>query len=283
MECNVELSRKQVSEDPVFTVVVPVRDRWGARLLNCVKSIALQTIQPLEIIIADYGSTAEGHMEIMKTVEPFDCSVYYYPTSEIWSLAIARNMGIRRSSCDHVVVVDADLVLEPRVVEVLLEGHLSRPKSYISSFIRMLLAEFHEIPMPEGFPQLKEIDYWPSAGWGGLVSATRSWYFKVRGFDERLKFWGSEDGDLWKRAGLDGMDCYRLNELAQEDTAVYHQYHKGCLSGSRSDEEFTVTKKQEEQIKWNRMIYARDHTILRNNEMWGLKESSPKRDDRFRY
>ncbi len=283
MECNVELAREHVVEDPVFTVVVPVRDRGDVRLLNCVKSISLQTIQPLEIIIADYGSTAEGHMENMKTVEPFDCSVYYYPTSEIWSLATARNMGIRRSSCDHVVVVDADLVLEARVVETLLEGHLSRPNSYISCFIRMLLAELQEMPMPEGFPHLKEIDYWPSAGWGGLVSAARSWYFKVRGFDERLKFWGSEDGDLWKRAGLDGRDCYRLNELAQEDTAVYHQYHKGCLSGSLKEHGFSVTEEQKKRIEWNRMISKRDHTIMRNNERWGVMKPTSKRDDRFRY
>lgn len=279
-----ELAREHVVEDPVFTVVVPVRDRGGVRLRNCVKSIALQTLQPLEIIIADYGSTAKGHMEIMNAVEPFDCSVYYYPTSEIWSLAIARNMGIRRSSCDHVVVVDADLILEPRAVEVLLEGHLSRPRSYISCFIRMLLYELEqEVQMPEEFPRLKGIDYWPSAGWGGLVSATRSWYFKVRGFDERLKFWGSEDGDLWKRAGLDGMDCYRLNELSQEDAEVYHQYHKGCLSGSRSDEVVSITREQKDRINWNRMIYEKDHTIMRNNEMWGLKRFIPKREDRFRY
>lgn len=283
MECNVELVRKQEGEDPVLSVVIPVRDRWGARLHNCVKSIALQTLQPLEIIIADYGSTAEGHMEIMKTLEPFDCSVYYYPTNDIWSLAVARNMGIRRSSCDHVVVFDADLIAEPRVLEVLLEGHLSRPRSYISCFIRMLRAELQEMPMPEGFPVLKEeIDYWPSAGWGGLVSATKAWFFKVRGFDERMKFWGSEDGDLWKRAGLDGMDCYRLNELSLslEDTEVYHQYHKGSLSGSMHG--WSVTPEQQKQVYWNRMIKERDHTIMRNNEMWGLKDS-PKRDDSFRY
>ena len=281
MECNVELVRKQEGEDPVLSVVIPVRDRWGARLHNCVKSITLQTLQPLEIIIADYGSTAEGHREIIKTLEPFDCSVYYYPTHEIWSLAIARNMGIRRSSCDQVVVFDADLIAEPRVLEVVLEGHLSRPKSYISCFIRMLRAELQEMPMPEGFPALKEIDYWPSAGWGGLVSADRSWFFKVRGFDERMKFWGSEDGDLWKRAGLDGMDCYRLNERSLEDTEVYHQSHKDCLSGGLA-KDFNVTKEDADRIVWNRMIKERDHTIIRNNEMWGLKDS-PKRDDSFRY
>ncbi|KKM46524.1 hypothetical protein LCGC14_1559780 [marine sediment metagenome] len=283
MECNVELARECVVEDPVFTVIVPVRDRWGARLRNCVGSIALQTLQPLEIIIADYGSTAEGHKEIMETVEPFDCSVYYYPTNEIWSLSIARNMGIRRSSCDQVAVVDADLILESRVLEVLLDSHLSRPSSYISCFIRMLIVEFGDVQMPEGFAELKEIDYWASAGFGGLVSAARSWYFKVRGFDERLKFWGSEDGDLWKRAGLDGMDRYRLNDLNQENVGIYHQYHKGCFSGSLPEHRASTTEEQRRRMRWNKMIFERDHTVLRNNDMWGLKRFIPKREDSFRY
>lgn len=281
MECDIELARRQMIEDAAFTVVVPVRNRAGARLRNCVKSITLQTIQPLEIIIADYGSTTEGHREVMKSVEPFDCSVYYYPTSEIWSLAIARNMGIRRSSGKHVAVVDADLLLESRVIEALLDAHLSNPESYISCFIRMLKSEVQpqEVQMPEDFSKLKLIDFWPSAGWGGLVSATRSWYFKVRGFDERMKFWGAEDADLWKRAGLDGLDRYRLNELSQEDTAIYHQFHSDCLSWDQSK----LTKRQADQIKWNKMITAKDYTIIRNNERWGLWGSASKPKDRFLY
>lgn len=293
MEHSVELSREQVIEDPVFTVAIPVRNRWGARLRNCIKSIALQTIQPIEIIVADYGSTREGHKEIMKTIRPFDCSVYYYPTDEIWNLALARNMGIRRSnsSCKYVAVVDADLVLEARVVETLLEGHLSRPKSYISCFIRMLKLELgkpdqpRELQMPEDFSKLRETEFWPSAGWGGLVSAPRSWLFNVRGFDERMKFWGAEDADLWKRAGLAGMDRYRLNDLGREEAEVYHQWHDDCLSRMSRGPEDTIilTEAESNQITWNKAMYLRDHTIMRNNENWGLWKSKKVEEDHFRY
>ncbi|KKK77914.1 hypothetical protein LCGC14_2848790, partial [marine sediment metagenome] len=141
--------------------------------------------------------------------------------------------------------------------------------------------------------ELRNIDYWPSAGFGGLVSAARSWYFKVRGFDERLKFWGSEDGDLWKRAGLDGMDCYRLSDLNQENETthgygelsveIYHQYHKGCFSGSLPEHRANTTEEQRRRMRWNKMIVERDNTVLRNNDMWGLKRVIPKRDDSFRY
>ena len=285
-----ELARKGKKEGPIFTVVVPVRNRGGARLRNCIKSISLQSMQPLEIIIADYGSSSEGHADIMETVEPFDCTVYYYPTDKVWSLALARNIGIRRANGYYVVVVDADLILEHEVVETLLLAHQSDSNSYISCFIRMLKSSIlQEIefpaprrpgppgPLPDAFAQLKEIDFWPSAGWGGLVSATKSWYFKVRGFDERMKFWGAEDSDLWKRAGLDGMNRLRINDFNLPDTGVYHQWHDDCLSWDQSK----LSKEQQQQITWNKMIRAKDFTVIRNNEKWGLWEPAKPEDDQF--
>jgi len=246
-----------------------------------------QTLQPLEIIVADYGSTGEGHEEIMKTLEDFDCSVYYYPTDKVWNLSKARNMGIRRSNtqCENVVVIDADLILEPRVMEALSRAHTSRARSYISCFIRMLMPEswpndtLEDLRLPEDFVKLKNMNYWASAGWGGLVSAPRSWLFSVRGFDERMKFWGAEDGDLWKRAGLDGMDRYRINDLEETDTEIYHQFHDDCLSWNQG----RLTKAEADQIAWNKMMAARDNTIARNNEKWGLWETSKPYEDRYLY
>ncbi len=310
-----ELSKEREGDIPIFSVVIPLRDRWGTRLRNCVESIVNQTLQPLEIIVADYGSTEEGHDAIMKILEDYDCTVYYYPTDEIWSLAVARNMGIRRSNhrCENVAVIDADLILEPRVMEVLSRAHASRSRSYISSFIRMLrpkidarYVEFMEncvasgrsradcileykklysgrpdeepddFRLPQDSAKLRGIARADrsgiSAGWGGLVSAPRDWFFKVRGFDERMKFWGGEDGDLWKRAGLDGMNCYRINDLEETDTEVYHQFHDDCISaGYEEPWGLTIlTTEQDHHITWNKTLMARDNTIIRNNDNWGL-------------
>jgi glycosyltransferase involved in cell wall biosynthesis len=307
-----EIAKEQAISDPAFSITVPVRDRWGSRLRNCVRSLEMQTLRPIEIIVADYGSTEQGHEAIMEALEGFDCTVYYYPTDEIWNLSRARNMGIRRSNprCENVAVVDADLILEPRVFEVLSQAHASRPRSYISSFIWMLRSKIwphykefmgncatsgqslvdcneeyrklypgklDEEPDDFGstrdFAKLKNLAYGESAGRGGLVSAPRDWLFKVRGFDERMKFWGAEDGDLWKRAGLDGMDCYRINDLEETDTEIYHQTHKDCISGiwvNGPYEVLDLTAEENRQIEWNKMIATRDNTLMRNNDNWGL-------------
>lgn len=271
-----ETAKEQVIREPAVSVIVPVRDRWGPRLRNCVKSLELQTLQPLEIIVADYGSTEQGHEAIMKTLEDFNCSVYYYPTDDIWNLSLARNMGIRRSDsrCKIVTVVDADLILASRVMEVLVGAHFSRPQSYISCFVRMLLpsglsdldADAVALQFPECYTKLRALKYWSSSGWGGLVSAPRNWLFKVRGFDERMKLWGAEDSDLWKRAGLDGMDRYRLNDVKMEDIEIYHQFHSDSLSWNQDE----LIVEELNRIIWNKEMRARDYTVMRNNENWGL-------------
>jgi len=307
-----EHSREREGGFPIFSTVIPLRNRWGPRLRNCVKSVVNQTLQPLEIIIADYGSTEEGHKEIMKDLEDFDCSIYYYPTDEMWNLSRARNLGIRRSNprCENVALIDADLILEPRVLEVLSQAHASRPRSYISCFIWMLLPKIwphykefmdncetsgqsradcvakyrklypgkldegpDDFGFPHDFAKLKNLAYGESAGRGGLVSAPRDWFFKVRGFDERMKLWGAEDNDLWKRARLDGMDCYRINDLGETDAEIYHQFHKDCYSGLLVDAlwgEISLTTEEKRQINWNIIIATRDNTLMRNNDNWGL-------------
>jgi len=323
-----ELSKEREGNPPISSVVIPIRNRGGPRLRNCVKSLEIQTLRPIEIIVADYGSTEEGHGEIMRTLEDFDCTVYYHPTDEVWSLAVARNMGIRRSNpkCENVTAIDADLILEPRVIEVLSQAHASKPRSYISCFIGMLppkamphaveflknclaggrsrvdcIKEYRklhptkldEVPddfqFPQDFAKLRDISRSTgssvSAGWGGLVSAPRDWFFKVRGFDERMKFWGWEDNDLWKRAGLDNMDRYRINDLNEGDTEIYHQFHEDCLSLTFSAlwDKTERTPEERRQISWNKMIATRDTSLIRNNKKWGLWEPSKPDEDRFIY
>ena len=318
-----EVAKEQAISDPAFSIIVPVRNRWGPRLRNCMMGLEIQTLQPLEIIVADYGSTEQGHEAMMKTLDDFNCSVYYYRTNEVWSLAIARNMGIRRSNarCRNVAAIDADLILESRVVEALAKSHESGPRSYISCFIRMLMpkvwphlekflkncgvseqffyegcmavsmAEYRKLAdcmaeyrklypsnldenpdnfeLPQDFAMLRKREFWPSAGWGGLTSAPRSWLFKVRGFDERMKFWGAEDKDLWKRAGLDNMDRYRINDLRQGGTEIYHQFHDDGLSWDQT----RLTRKRMAQIEWNKLLAEKDYTLMRNNDIWGLWQS----------
>lgn len=252
-----------------FTVVIPVRDRHGPLLRNCLRSIELQTVDA-EIFIADYGSTPENHAEMMK-IAP-GCRSYYYQTDEPWSLAVARNIGLRRADTDtdYAVVFDADLIMEPRVLESLLVIHKADPNTYVSTQVILLdegAINPASIELPRDYEKLRHAkSTYRSEGWGGLDSAHRDWWHKSQGFDERMKWWGWEDVDMWKRAYRAGLKRFRLSDLDMLETEVYHQWHPSVvLEAQRRQNEEILN-----QIALNERMTKRTSTINRNDENWGL-------------
>ena len=249
-----------------FTVVVPVRNRYGSRLRNCLRSIELQTVDA-EIFIADYGSTTENHIKTMK-LAPKSKS-FHYLTDEPWSLSAARNIGLRRTDTEYAMVFDADLIMEPCVLESLLVLHKMDPNTYISTQVVLLdtgSIDIDALELPRDYEQLKHAKAtYRSEGWGGLGSAHRDWWYESRGFDERMKWWGWEDVDMWKRVGRAGLKRVRLSDMNMPETQVYHQWHPNT--------QLEALQRQNEEILnhiiLNERLSKRTPTIKRNDENWG--------------
>ena len=252
------------------TVVVPLRNRWGVPLRNCLRSIVLQTRPPDELIIADYGSTPENHQKALKITAEFKPTVYRFQAAGgPWNRSTARNIGIRRSRGEYVTCLDADLIMAPRVLEKVALIHSSRPDVYLISRVRRLknlAIDPDALELPRDYRRLREAPFYQlSEGWGGLMSASKQWFFKVRGFDERFRGWGWEDVDLWKRARRDQMHCLRLDDFGWDDCEVYHQYHP--------NEYLRVEREggaELQQVLRNEEMTQRGRSIIRNDEDWGL-------------
>jgi len=213
--------------NPVMTVVVPVRNLGGARLFNCLTSLKQQTLKDVELIIADYGSSSEGFKGLMAIANQFDCTVYRCETNFVWSLSIARNIGIRLALGKYVATVDADVLLEPKVLETTLETHSRRERSIIVSTVHYLpKLDLDDIKLPRDFPKFAKIGKNPGWGFGAFMSTSRSWWHKVRGFNEKMKGWGAEDDEILFRAKLDKRQKIMIQELDGFTLSkVYHQYH----------------------------------------------------------
>jgi len=262
------VKRQWVPSKCPLTVVIPVRNLHWMRLINCLKSIKLQTLKKPEIIISDYGSSKEAFKELMKAAKPFPCNVLRYPTKTVWSLSIARNMGIRRAHGSHVVTIDADLILEPKVLETVLSLHRKNHEALVVSMVRNLRpTNLNNIKLPQDYNRLRKQCSTPRPGIGGLMSATRKWWHKVRGFDERMKGWGAEDDDIRKRAKLNGKTVIYLQHQKIPQTKVFHQWHpKPYLIKSKQ----ITAKKYGELAAVNRKIYSGYGTVIRNNASWGV-------------
>ena len=268
MSMKVETVQLHEVEEPAYSVVIPIRNRHGHILRNCLKSVELQTLQPLELIIVDYGSTEENYEKLMKRLP--DCTVYRYETDEPWSLAIARNIGLRRATAEHSCSIDADLILEPRVLEVAHGIHTEHPRIYMSNHTVLLnpaAIDPEAISLPQDYEKLVT-SHWAylSEGWGGFVSASTHWWHECWGFDERMTVWGWEDVDMWKRAARAGMDRRRLNDTTEPESRIFHIYHPNVqLEAYKLGDDETLAT-----IRRNEKLTKASKDIRHNDENWGV-------------
>ena len=264
---TVEVVQERATEGAAFSVVVPVRDRFGPMLRNCLRGIELQTLQPIELIVADYGSSPENHEKLMQVLP--DCTVYRCETEEPWSLAAARNIGLRRAQADNTCALDADLIMEPLVLETALEIHRAHPASYLTTRAILLdpaAIDPAAVELPRDYMKiLTARSSYVSEGWGGFTSAPTWWWHQCQGFDERMKRWGWEDVDMWKRAARARMRRLRLSDDVIWHTAIYHQHHPIVQHEAYrlDDTELIGVIRQNE--RWAKGTGG----VLRNDENWG--------------
>jgi len=261
---------------PFISVVIPVRDLEWVRLANCIKSIYLQN-RPnpsdcIEVIIADYGSSEEKLSEMLKMIEPYNCVVYRCSPEHapLWSLSIARNIGIRRAKASYIMTLDADIILEQNVFLATMEILNKQHRTLLISRVRNLhQINLQEINLPMDYDKLSENCFPMRPGCGGLMCAHRHLWYNLRGFDERMKGWGAEDDDFRGRAAKHGWVQKDLQNHVFEKgkTKVFHQHHvRPWLVAS---EQITAEQHSELAIE-NKRIFKQSASIKRNDEKWGM-------------
>lgn len=240
------MSRPQI---PQISAVIPVRDRTGVRLDNCLRSLRWQTgLAPgaVEIVITDFGSSPSHAAALAQLGEDHDVHVVRIETDEVWNRARALNYGIQRTRGRYVFCTDADMIFAPEFVATLVETQArERDRAFVVCHCRDLPEELAERAWTvDDFPQLlARAPFRVATGTGACQVARREFFERVRGYDERFSFWGQEDNDMRFRAGRSG-----LREVwVQEQTAMLHQWHpsergKKPLRKSINDVRFNLTK-----------------------------------------
>ena len=111
---------------PVVTVLIVNRNGAGY-LPDCLTALYKQTLQPREVLIIDNASTDDS----LNVIEAFRSqrshnqsampqpTIHVFQNSENVGFGIANNQGIRNSSGDFVLLLNADVVLEQQFLAVL--------------------------------------------------------------------------------------------------------------------------------------------------------------------
>jgi glycosyltransferase involved in cell wall biosynthesis len=243
----------------LLTVVIPVRNRSGVRLENCLRSLRWQDVAQtdVEIVLSDFGSDA-GHLASIRALAgEYDARVVATDTAEIWNRSKVLNIGIQAASADIVLCTDADMIFQPNFLTTVIEAHAGNGGDVMG------LCRCHDLPERVGvtlrnradYPRLKaEASVRETRGTGACQAAAKSFFNDVRGYDEKFRYWGAEDNDMTARATFYGLSLVWVSPT----TSMLHQWHR------------TVKNDQRWRFHLNRLrLKLTKHIVVKNRRGWG--------------
>ena len=232
---------------------------WPAALDLCLNSIRTQTLYPTEVIIADDGSKEETRALIDGFRKDFPVPIIHVWQEDIgFRLAQIRNKGIAQSTCDYIIQIDGDLILDKHFVE----DHMTlAEEGYFIAGSRAVLSarttqqifndpqptvNYTSVPFSHLFNALRipaisnflakkykingKSKYYVK---GCNMSFWRKDLITVNGYDENFIGWGMEDNDIAVRLQNAGVQkkFIKLRGIA------YHLYH---IERSRNKEDENI-------------------------------------------
>jgi glycosyltransferase involved in cell wall biosynthesis len=223
-----------------LSIVMPCHNRREALYLT-LTSLCQQTVPgaDFEVLVIDQAST-DGSRELVRSfLAPFELRLVEQDAK--YGISIARNAGAQEAQSEFVLLLDADLIADRRLVEAHLALHQSRQEALLcgrvlpyppaySSYVEM-------IADPEaGLDRGEQADFLPFyQGFGGHMAFSKEVYRHIGPFDPALK--GFEDIDFAYRAD-------RLGYLICNNTLAisYHNHPR------------TLKERYEQARAYNRML-----------------------------
>ncbi len=220
---------------PRLSAIIPVRNRSGTRLRNCLNSLRWQQVEgerlgvELEIVLSDYGSNPEHAASIRALAEQFDAKVARNEEFGDWNRSRALNLGIQQAEGEYVWCTDADMIFAPSFAQSILAVHARRPGqalvvcacSDLPERVAERAYELADFSMLSRAATRRRAIRLESLGTGACQSASREFFFHARGYDERYVHWGSEDSDMRDRALAHGLELVWITD----QTEMLHQWH----------------------------------------------------------
>lgn len=172
----------------MISIIIPLYNREKT-IIQTLKSLEKQTRQDFEVIIVNDGSTDNSEQVVSNFLKKSNSQIsYYFFNQKNQGAPAARNRGFKESKGKFLLFCDADAVLEPNALEMMLDYLQKNTEvSYVYSSFNwgkklFKLDEFN----PE---RLKKMPYIHS------MSLIRREDFPESGWDESIKKF--QDWDLW--------------------------------------------------------------------------------------
>jgi glycosyltransferase involved in cell wall biosynthesis len=199
---------------PTFSAIIPAYQAAGF-IAGAIESILAQSLQPIELIVCDDGSTDD----LARSLAPYRDSITLL-RKENGGEASAKNAGARAASGEFIAILDADDVYLPERLEALAELSLRRPDLDILTADCLIIANgrvvrrcYHDGYRFETDDQRRGILERNFVG-PGHMAVRRERLLDVGGFDETFRW--STDWDCWIRMIFAGSRVGMVNEPLAE-------------------------------------------------------------------
>jgi glycosyltransferase involved in cell wall biosynthesis len=225
-----EYALLQKNKKATVSVIIPTYN-YANRIAECIKSVEEQTLKVDEIIVVDDGSS-DNTVEKITALQNEGHNILFH-TKQNGGVATARNFGANKSTGKYLCFIDPDDKIDSKFIEACvksLEGNRSLFIAYAG--LRWIKPDgstgLSEWPGKYSFDdQIKRKNQVPTC-----CVMRREVIERTGGYRQRYapNGAGSEDADLWTRAGALGM---RGEKVTDESLFIY-SWGSGMVSGDKS-------------------------------------------------
>lgn len=209
-----------------IAVTIPVYNA-KTTIIGTLNSLFEQTLLPDELIIVNDGCTDESPVLIKnflksndRRIQNIGLIVEFVSHDKPQGIAASYNDGIRKSSCELVIILQADIILKPNSLEV-----LTRPFLLPDSLD--VVASYHLSYLP--YEVWEKHNFWQKCFFSRFVG--KKWHALDGKFDcfrkSALEQVGYFNSELFRYAGEDGDIQYKLKKIGrvlETDAEIIHMH-----------------------------------------------------------
>jgi len=193
----------------LITAVIPIRQteehsRSWDRLEIGISSLKRFVPSVTSIFVVDSNSDEPWATELVDICERLDVHLWRIDDLDHWNKCKTMNAAMYQAVTPYVMQFDVDMVITTDEVEKAIQAQLE-PNIFLTFLIHNLCHQLTcDRVIEEDADKLHE---WMKShsllraggrSTGGIQIFDRTWFLKVRGYDEEYALWGREDDDMVK-------------------------------------------------------------------------------------